>query len=112
MSIASSVNSCKWQLDFHTKDFYYHLLPTSLASSQSSNSTIQVEGSWTEAKTALEHLKSREEEFTRWTENSPDLFSLEEASHMLIPTMVSLVLFTVSGHQFVLHCPTHQVSKA
>ena len=69
---------------------------------------IQVEGKWT----AIEHLKSRKEDFTWWTEASPDLFSLEEASLEIIPSMVSLVIFHVSGHQFVLHCPSSQVSKA
>ena len=48
-------------------------------------------------------------EFYEWSKNSADMFSLEEAHSDKIQGMASLVIFTVSGSYFVLHCPVDQV---
>ena len=50
------------------------------------------------------------ETFNEWTVTTPDTFSIEDACYNGVLSMVSIEVFTVSGNEFVLHCPTNEVT--
>ena len=61
-------------------------------------------------KTQCMILFGQVETFNEWIVTTPDTFSIEGAHYNGVLSMVSIEVFTVSGNEFVLHCPTTEVT--